>query len=216
MTSAPMYGCAINCRREIHSSLHHDRNAEREGRSSQVYPPVNRCIYCGDDHSALSTEHIIPFGLNGNWELPASSCAMCAAKTSAVELICLRSHFGQLRARLDLKTRKKRLRSKEFRTPLVHANGRHEEISLPVHELPLACVGFKLPPPGIMLGLQPSDKWEDAEVVVRHANAPGEKSTLMRPDGQRIRIGRIDAFAFGRMLAKIAHSSPMPYRGVGS
>ncbi len=42
-----------------------------------IYQEVGSCIYCGSTDN-LSNEHIIPYGLGGNLELPKSSCSRCA------------------------------------------------------------------------------------------------------------------------------------------
>ncbi len=50
-----------------------------------VLNPAGMCIYCGSTEN-LTTEHIVPFSLGGDLELPAASCSSCSALTSAIEL----------------------------------------------------------------------------------------------------------------------------------
>jgi hypothetical protein len=76
------------------------------------YRPIGKCIYCGTKaysekagirQAPLGAEHIIPEGLDGNLELPESSCHDCEAATSALErdvllrtLKALRLYLGDL------------------------------------------------------------------------------------------------------------------------
>ena len=77
----------------------------------KVYPPVGRCIYCGDTEQ-LTIEHIIPYGLGGRIELPESSCRKCCKVTSVFEHTCLRTMYGPLRLLYDLPSRRKKKRPK--------------------------------------------------------------------------------------------------------
>ncbi len=70
----------------------------------KVYSAIGRCIYCGAENVTLTDEHIIPFGLGGNWILPKSSCKACATITGQFEQFCLRSMLGNTRIRLNLPT----------------------------------------------------------------------------------------------------------------
>ena len=75
----------------------------------KVYPPVGRCIYCGDSHD-LTLEHVIPYGLGGKIELPDASCRECAKITSNFEHSCLRTMYGPLRLLYDMPSRRKKSR----------------------------------------------------------------------------------------------------------
>jgi hypothetical protein len=54
---------------------------------------VGKCIDCRKSDVALSEEHIIPYGLNGNQVLLDASCSDCSKITSALELDVLRRAF---------------------------------------------------------------------------------------------------------------------------
>jgi hypothetical protein len=177
------------------------------------YAPVGRCIYCGKPPT--SDEHIIPLGLNGNLILPDASCNDCRDITKKFEQSCLRGLFGPLRARLNLKTRRPKERPKIFQTPSYYPGGPLRSINIPVEKLPLACVGFRFPPPGITRGDVPSDEWRDAsQVVVRYAKDDPAFSAVFHKDGRRVRLARVDPLAFGRMLAKIAHAYVVANEGM--
>ncbi len=79
--------------------------------SKKVYPPVGRCIYCGNT-TGLTIEHVIPYGLGGRIELPESSCRECSKLTSAFEHTCLRTMYGPLRLLYDLPSRRRKKRPK--------------------------------------------------------------------------------------------------------
>jgi hypothetical protein len=77
----------------------------------KVYAPARKCIYCGS-HEGLSDEHIIPYGLGGQWILPKASCPRCASVTSAFEGTCLHPMFGPFRMYYDFPTRRRGARPK--------------------------------------------------------------------------------------------------------
>src|SRR5689334_22057896 len=82
---------------------HRLRNAHE---SEIKFGPVGKCIYCGDDKSPLSDEHIIPDGLGGNLILVKASCFSCAKITGNVEQQVLQRTFGAVRAELGIRSPK--------------------------------------------------------------------------------------------------------------
>lgn len=70
------------------------------------YPPYGECIYCGES-SDLRIEHIVPFGLSGNLELPESTCKSCADITSKIEMVILRGELWAVRVFRELQSRRK-------------------------------------------------------------------------------------------------------------
>lgn len=99
------------------------------------YEPVGECIYCGDK-SALSDEHIIPFGLGGTLILPDASCQACADITSRIERKVLRGFMHGARVVGNFPTRRKKERSKSVKTRLIHAGDATIEQELPVNKAP--------------------------------------------------------------------------------
>lgn len=169
---------------------------------TKVYPAVGRCIYCGTDKGKLTKEHIVPFGLGGNWILPQASCRTCAKVTSSVEQFCLRPMLGPLRIRLKLPTRHPRDRPDKLPLEFIRIDGRREKRIVPAHEVPMTCIGYRLPAPGLLRGLPPYDTFE-GKLVVRLINGEIRK---LSPEGQRVKLGTINTLDLSRMLAKIAHS----------
>lgn len=99
----------------------------------QVLGNIGKCIYCGKTEKPLRTEHIIPYGLNGPWELLEASCDKCAAITSAFELTVLKNSLIVPRVALDFPTRRKDKRPKKFNFAITR-NGRQEVLEVPMHE----------------------------------------------------------------------------------
>lgn len=100
------------------------------------YPPYGKCIYC-DGLDALTTEHIVPFGLGGNLELPQASCVRCAAETSKIERAILRGDLRPVRVFRALQSRRKHHDAPSV-YPLVVVRGSVEEtVDLPLENYPI-------------------------------------------------------------------------------
>jgi hypothetical protein len=65
---------------------------------------IGGCIYCGDT-GELIDEHVVPFGLKGDFILTRSSCRSCADVTSAVERAVLQGHLVGPRLGIGYPTR---------------------------------------------------------------------------------------------------------------
>lgn len=172
------------------------------GWKSKKHAPLGRCVYCGAT-DALSDEHIIPFGLlprGGDWFLPDASCPTCADITKRFEGFCQRAMLGNLRARLNLKSRRKRKQTVPMR--FADETGATNESVIPAIEAPMVCIGFNWETAGLLRGLPPSDNFH-GRVVARYA--VGEVEKLETQASRKLHLGAINQLAFARMLAKIAH-----------
>ncbi|RHW22366.1 HNH endonuclease [Pseudomonas jilinensis] len=181
------------------------------------YQPVRRCIYCGQQGDALTTEHIVPRGLHGNLLLPEASCKACEKITSSFEHRVLRGFMEQGRRAMGISSRHKQ-HKKSATLPVTFigaddstwtkdlpvADGLHV-LHLPVFIRPL-CLG----------GISRDGNPESLEV---------------RPVSETIHIGffekiilengavgvtfahRIDLWPFARLLAKIAHAYYIAEKG---
>lgn len=172
------------------------------GFSGKTFPPVGRCIYCGTTQGKLSREHIIPLALGGNLILPYASCRDCADIIKKFEQLCARNMFGSLRIRLGMPTRRPSERPTELSSVIVR-NGVSEVINVPSTKFPAACVGLKLPSPGILLGKEPSSQFDKVELVMKTFG--DEYKAFIKP-GEGMRLGAMNPYAFCKLLAKIAHS----------
>ncbi|WP_407189508.1 HNH endonuclease [Bradyrhizobium centrosematis] len=150
----------------------------------KVYPPVNRCIYCGADASTgeLSREHIIPKALSGSVILPKSSCPACSRITSQIEGNILKKILIDYRFFMNFPTyRKVKDRpqpKKVVRLPLVSA-----------------------PPPGIFSGRQESDQPIELGLGI-YTFWKGDIQPVREPIPDQMEFPLWDFF---RMIAKIAH-----------
>ncbi|WP_333796849.1 hypothetical protein [Rheinheimera sp.] len=186
-------------------------------RAPQItYLPINHCIYCGNEKDALSDEHIIPFGLNGNFVLPKSSCAECAKITSEFERKVLRGFLDNGRRAMGVSSRHKK-HKKPAATPVKFIagntrldgempieNGFHT-IHLPIFIAPLALGGESKDdrPDSIdVVGFDTLHIGDAIETLKRH-NATGVETQT-----------NVDIWPFIRMLSKIAYSYYVAQIGV--
>jgi hypothetical protein len=172
--------------------------------SSITHKPVGRCIYCGASDEKLTREHIIPFGLGGQWVLPDASCKACAAITARVEQFCLRPMLGRFRIQMKLPTRRPGERPGALPLEIVKADGSSESKPLPIEEHPITCIGFDWAAPRLLDG-KPRDNAFEGRMVVRYA---GTDRDLLKhaDDGDKLKLGSVGMAIFARMLAKIGHS----------
>jgi HNH endonuclease len=174
----------------------------------KAYAPVSRCIYCGTAEN-LSAEHIIPWSLGGRLELPKASCSACAGETHAFEGECLGRMFIQGRAQLGNRSRKRGVRTS---LPVEVDHGSHVETrEVSIHILPGFIIMFHFRMPGALLNMPPTVDLSGP--IVLCATNPEFKNTL--PANTRL-TKPFSAMAFGRLLAKIAHSYTVAERGFGS
>lgn len=96
---------------------------------------LNQCIYCRDSVGKLTKEHIVPFGLNGQFTLQRASCETHQIITGRIEKAILRGPMWEARTRMIMSTRRKDERPKTF--PIIYEKeGSQYEISYPVEKLP--------------------------------------------------------------------------------
>jgi hypothetical protein len=113
--------------------------------------------------------------------------------------------FYPLRAKYKLKTRRRggwKNREKIF-TDVIHADGRTERQEFDVSSMPVAVFGMELPPAGILLGLEPTNRIE-CPIVVRVQRPDGS----FRPEGSSglVKFGSFRPTALLQLVAKIGYS----------
>lgn len=169
------------------------------------YPPYGKCIYCGE-LSDLRTEHIVPFGLSGNLELPESTCKSCADITSKVEMTILRGELWALRVFRELQSRRKHGSApKDFPIKIVRG-GIEEQIRLPVNEYPILLHFPVFTAPRVLTS---TDKKPGIEIrgVDTISFGQNPKDFLLKHKAESINTTTAqDPIAFARMIAKIAYS----------
>lgn len=167
------------------------------------HDPVGRCIYCPRTMQ-LSKEHIIPSGLGGLEFLPKASCSKCAEKTGSDEQACLRSMLWDIRARLGMRSAYKHKDYPEkFPSHVIGKDGQKLVHTIEPEHMPLAFMLPKLDPPGIVLGLKPSEEIEFHPWLWMEESMKGKWEAL---DGKGFFPRPLQPLRFCRMLAKIAHA----------
>jgi hypothetical protein len=188
------------------------------------YPAPGRCIYCGDAAAphTLTREHIIPLALGSHGFLPGASCEQCRETTNKFEAPCIATMFTPLRYIFDLPSRRKSKWPKSL--PLdIELDGKVETQQVPIEDLPSIPIPFPVfKMPGILRGLDPSDKWPGSrEVILAFPNVPEREQRLKRIKGaaEKAKIhvsSSMQVELFARMLAKIAHSYAVAECGLDS
>lgn len=176
---------------------------------------VGECIYCGARNLPLSTEHAVPYGLNGPWTLLDASCARCAKITQNFERETMRSLWGSVRNALAMQSRhsKKRLQT----LPLtIQRNGVKETIQVPRSDYPTYLTLPLFPPPAITWRSQPIEG-VFTNIQHFHVAGPTMKVASDRFPGAEF-VGLHTNFSpedFARMIAKIGFCAGVYALGVG-
>ena len=168
-------------------------------------PDIGECIYCGSQEPPLSTEHAVPYALNGPWTLLHASCAKCAKTTHHFERDCTRGLFGSSRIALAMQTRRPTQRPDTL--PLfVQAGGEKRVLEVSHEEFPFYLPMITLPPPGAATGLPPrAIEPKDVNLSFTHLSGPSFEEVRAKYGaefaGTRLNF---EPQGFGRMVAKIA------------
>ena len=180
----------------------------------QVLGKIGKCIYCGETEKLLRTEHIIPYGLNGPWELLEASCEKCAAITSAFELTVLKDSLIVPRVALDFPTRRKGQRPKKFNFAITR-NGRQEVVNVPIQEHFAVMILQILEFPAYLDG-RPYKKGVNiiGAIEIQVGGPPIEEIIKRYGTGKISTKVTWHGNCFERMLAKIAYGFSVAYLGV--
>jgi|HubBroStandDraft_6_1064221.scaffolds.fasta_scaffold223916_4 hypothetical protein len=183
-----------------------------EIRSTTRATSVGVCIYCGKTEG-LTDEHIVPFGLGGNWILPQASCIACSRITSDFERKVLRGFMHNARIVAGFQTRRPKQRPKTI--PVQTKRGfRFETVDLPITEstgflqLPVMETGAflvgKPPVQGVIV---------KGNQTIAFGKPPKETAAALGTKALQI-TSNIDVPAFARMLAKIGYCTAVAGRGL--
>lgn len=170
-----------------------------------TYPPVGKCIYCGNTRN-LQREHIIPYALGSNAFLPKGTCQNCAKITGYFEQEVLRGSMWAVRVIRKLKSRTKHKDAPRTELLTITKGGRDQKVELPLDEFPilLSFPIFPLPgyqdPDGYTQGIRIT-----GNVTIRFGPPP--ETVLTRFGATSLKITQNDKpTSFARMIAKIAYS----------
>ena len=178
---------------------------------------IGKCIYCGDSESSLSEEHIIPLSLGGKFTLKQASCKKCQGITSGLELDVLRYTLLPVRAKMNLPTRHRNKRPKQF--PLTVAKGaQKEKINVPISERPTMLVlpEFKEP---AYVDKRKCEKGIDligtlAYEVGQPSFTQFFKEHNITSISETVTYNAKGGFTFARLLAKIAYGFAVAHFGI--
>ena len=177
----------------------------RAPRSRSCTHLPGRCIYCGDDKSDLTDEHIIAFALDGEHAIEAASCPACSECTCRAEGICLGNMFKAARTRMKMSSRRRRPKM----LPVTYRNkadGKLRTVDVPVEDHPTAIFIYAPPLPRMLRAAFPPETHGLAHIWAHGDGANLGKTRSHTPKTQQIMIGEFNELAFARMLAKIGHS----------
>jgi len=176
----------------------------REYKSGKSYKPVGRCIYCGSTEN-LGNEHIIPYGLNGQWILPKASCEKCAKITSEFERDVLKNLFLDARVSLGLKTRKPEDKPK-FLDQTVIIDEKKVVLKLPPNQhFTTACL-LEYPLPAYIDGRNYNEEVKPiACSIISLKDSPDDLIEKYNASGIEIKAVLKNVYSFPRLLAKIAY-----------
>lgn len=187
---------------------------------SAHYPPVGRCIYCGatafapDSDRRLAPEHIIPYALGGDVELPEASCRACERVTGNIESIALNSHLLSVRRTLGLHSRTKKSKRKPQKLTIMRG-GRSTKIEVTDEQSPAVLFLPVLNEAPILRELpyrgHPNDLLLDYYQYYFDANA----RTIMHDlDVEALLSPPLDMLIWLRLVAKVAHAWTVAELGI--
>jgi HNH endonuclease len=169
------------------------------------FDPVGTCIYCGKKNTRLNEEHIIPFGLGGQFILPEASCRACETITAKFEGVVQRTIYGDFRMRHNLPSRRKKDRPK-FRTiGTLGPDGQVSKKDVPVEEFPAPYWVYTFGQCGILLGSQPDTDVSLWTMKTIH-DTQAMDAFIEKYNWDRTLNFKVMPYHFMRMIAKIAHS----------
>lgn len=172
---------------------------------SQIEFPVRvgRCVYCGTSKGPLTAEHVIPYALNGTWQLLEASCGEHSNITKRFESSVLRGAFLPVRAKLGLRTRRKKNRPKQFSTRFATGDG-EVALNLPASEHPGFLVFPVFGSPGHVPDESPIPGLELRTFgYIYHRPSLERLKAQLAPKSATVTFP--DLIAFARMLAKIGY-----------
>lgn len=169
--------------------------------------PSSSCIYCGKTGDKLDKEHIIPYGLGGQWVMRSASCKNCATITSQLELLVLRKMYLPLRTKHNFPTRDKRDRPKSFKATIIKADDSRETINVPVSIYPTIYPIILPPQPGILNDNEKRKANFETKIMLAGNEDEMHAFATAYPDAVEFEFSwNLSLDALLRVLAKIAHS----------
>jgi hypothetical protein len=177
---------------------------------------IGECIYCGNRDAPLTTEHAVPYGLNGSWTLLKASCKVCSNITHRFERDTMRCLWPEIRIVLGMQSRRRNNRPDTL--PLVvQRNGAKEVIRVPRSDYPAYLHTPLFPPPAIFWRQNPV-RGVFANLDMIHIAGPTFQEISQHYPGAEF-VGVRANFSpddFARTLAKIGFCAGVATVGLGA
>jgi hypothetical protein len=129
------------------------------------YVATGACIYCGEEKTPLTKEHVIPDNLNGNITLPQASCLDCQIEIGRYEDFCAKNIFNAARAHLGFKSQTNRA-AKRVREIVDLGTGKAVDQRIPLSDHSGMMVLFVLPPPAAFPPHNPPDLFGTIDISI--------------------------------------------------
>jgi hypothetical protein len=172
-------------------------------RPDQTIATSDACIYCGSQED-LSREHVIPYGLEGEFVIGRASCPACSDTTQEFERIVLRDALQHPRLALGIRSRHRRPPPTTLPLLTGDANdGKTIEVALRDHPTFIMLPRFL--PPATLRGASTPDLEVTTPWFTLVGGSTLQEAALragLTKAGVRLEV---DVYAFARLLAKIAH-----------
>jgi hypothetical protein len=191
-----------------------------QGLVDHPIPPDSRdvgtCIYCGECDAPLSTEHAVPYGLNGPWTLLRASCEACAKITTRFERGALRQLWPDVRNALAMQSRRKDKRSPTLPV-VIQRNGIRDTVQISRANYPTYLPTPLFPPPGKLWTRTPV-RGVFTNLDVQHLCGPTLEDAIKEYPGAEFFGMHINFSAedFARMIAKIGFCAGVAAVGLGA
>lgn len=181
------------------------------------YDPVGECIYCGSDGGVdgLRSEHVVPFSLGGDAELPDASCRKCEGVTSYLDGYLARAIYYHLRVHTGTQSRTGHPDVLPVEIELKEGS---KTLYLPTADHPfflnMPVWGY----PSVLRGHQPTSDFGDARAHVYWSMPPTVLRTLGLRDGEAAIVKDtsrpINLPTFARAIAKIGYCHAVAHYGL--
>ena len=174
-------------------------------RPNVVIATADACIYCGS-RAALEDEHVIPYGLEGEYVIEDGSCRECAKITSRFEGSVLSQAILPARTVMGFRSRhKKRARPSDLPI-LVDPDGSRTVREIPLSDHPAYIALPTFLAPALLRGAERPNLEVTPDVWSHLVGAKSLADVGRDLGGMPVGVSiEIDPYAFARMIGKIAH-----------
>ena len=165
---------------------------------------AGKCIYFGST-SALQDEHVVPYGLSGDFVIPKASCASCARETGRCEQLVLRGPMRAARIYRKLKSRTQHGGSSDTQRIVIVRDSGEVAVDVPLAEYPILLNFPIFAQPGCLSGVHSPGIQLHGIHTVLFGPLPEEVAKSLGARALRFPVAKEQPTAFARMIAKSAY-----------